>query len=116
MEQLTIPDFNRPNSVTLKDVIEYMAMSSEDVEYEEPSNKEIRLAIDLAKQMNPLFKFDVKEQVDLIRKICKYENLSEKKILNVKSFKEILFQEVISSVRYIGDGKYKVKLIRVRRH
>ena len=85
------------------------------VEYEPTSNKEIRLAIDLAKQMNPLFKFDVREQIDLIRRICKDPSLKEKKILNVKPFKKILFKELITSVKYLGDNRYKVTLTRVRR-
>lgn len=109
MGQLTIESFpkKRPN-ITLDQVLCF----EQEVDYT-PSNKDIRLAIDLAKQLNPLFKFDVREQVDLIRRICKYD-VSEQKILSIKPFKQILFKEVITSIKY-KDGSYRIKLIRVRR-
>jgi len=111
-QQLVIHNFKQPLNITLDDVLCYMV--DDEPVYEPPSNKEIRLAIELAKQLNPLFKFNVKEQVDLIQRICMYP-VEEDKILNVKSFKEILFKEIIIGVKYLGDGKYKVKLKRVRR-
>ena len=74
------------------------------------------MAIELVKQMNPLFEFHVKEHLGAIRQICRYD-LPDETILNVKPFGEILFKEIIESVIYLGDGKYKVKLKRVlRRH
>ena len=112
-QQLVISNFYKPNNVTLCDVMEYIA-KSKPIEIAPPSNKEIRLAIDLAKQMNPLFEFHVQEHIDLIRRICRYD-VSQKKILNVKPFKQILYKEIIEGVRYIGNGQYKVKLKRVRR-
>lgn len=113
-QQLTIPNFKAGINITLDDVFRYMRYEDEPV-YEEPSNKELRLAIELTKQLNPLFKFNVQEHMDTIRRICEY-NVVESKVLNVKSFKQILFKEVIISVKYIGDGKYKAKLKRVRRN
>ena len=112
-QQLVISNFYKPNNVTLKDVMEYIAILKP-VEVAPPSNKEIRLAIDLAKQMNPLFEFHVEEHIDLIRGLCNY-NVSKEKILNVKPFKQILYKEIITSVKHIGNGKYKVILTRVRR-
>jgi len=112
MEQLVIPNFTRPN-VTIKQVMEYIATSVPPV-YLRPSKRELRLAIDLAKQMNPLFDFNVKEQVDLIRGIVRYD-VEENNILSVKSFKEILFTEIIVSVKCKRDNTYKVKLKKVLR-
>jgi len=112
-QQLVISNFYKPNNVTLCDVMEYIAKATP-CESSPPSNKEIRLAIDLAKQMNPLFEFHVQEHTDLIRRLCKY-NVPQEKILNVKPFKQILYKELITSVKHIGNGIYKVKLTRVRR-
>jgi hypothetical protein len=112
-QQLVITNFYKPNNVTLCDVMEYIA-KSDPIEVAPPSNKEIRLAIDLAKQMNPLFKFHVQEHIGLIQGLCQYD-VPEEKILNVKSFKEILYKEIIERVEHIGNGQYKVKLKRVRR-
>lgn len=112
-QQLIISNFYKPNNVTLCDVMEHVA-KSELIEFLPPSNKEIRLAIDLAKQMNPLFEFHVQEHTDLIRRICRYD-VSNEKILNVKPFKQILYKEIIVGVKHIGNGQYKVKLKRVLR-
>jgi hypothetical protein len=112
-QQLIISNFYKPNNVTLSDVMEYVA-KPEPFEVIPPSNKEIRLAIDLAKQLNPLFEFHVQEHTDLIRRLCQYD-VSDEKILNVKPFKQILYKEIIVGVKHIGDGKYKVKLKRVLR-
>jgi len=111
-QQLVIPNFHNPHDITLERVMASIAKPQ--IEYLPPSNKEIRLAIDLAKQMNPLFKFHVQEHTDLIRRICRFD-VSDEKILNVKPFKQILFKEIISDVVHLGDGKFKVKLKRVRR-
>jgi len=109
MGQLTFNKFPKPRpNITLDQVLDL----EPHIDYT-PSNRELRLAIDLAKQLNPLFKFDVREQIDLIRRICKYD-VSEQKILSVKPFKQILFKEVITSIKY-KDGSYRIKLIRVRR-
>jgi len=62
---------NKPN-ITLTNVLDYMAISENADSYIPPSNKEIRLAIDLAKQLNPLFEFNVQEHVDTIRRLCRY--------------------------------------------
>ena len=112
-QQLVISNFYKPNNVTLCDVMEYVARP-EPIEVAPPSNKEIRLVIDLAKQMNPLFEFYVQEHTDLIRRLCLYD-VSDEKILNVKTFKQILYKEIIVGVKHIGNGQYKVKLKRVLR-
>ena len=125
-QQLVISNFYKPNNVTLCDVMEYIA-KSELIEFLPPSNKEIRLVIDIAKQMNPLFEFHVqeeeedthhsifvKENIDLIKGLCKGD-VSNEKILNVKPFKQVLYKEIIVGVRHIGNGQYKVKLKRVLR-
>ena len=114
-QQLVITNFYKPNNVTIRDVMKYVHTAESDlIEVAPPSNKEIRLAIDLAKQMNPLFEFHVQEHIGLIQRLCQYDVL-EKKILNVKPFKQILYKEIIEGVRHIGNGQYKVKLKRVRR-
>jgi len=86
--------------------MEYIAIE-EPVLVAPPSNKEIRLAIDLAKQMNPLFEFYVQDNIDLVRRICKYD-IPQETILNVKSFKQILYKEIIVSVKHTGNGKYNL--------
>lgn len=114
-QQLVISNFYKPNNITIRDVMKYVHTSKScPVELLPPSNKEIRLAIDLAKQMNPLFEFHVQEHTDLIRRLCNYD-VPDDKILNVKPFKQILYKELITSVKHIGNGIYKVKLTRVRR-
>jgi len=127
-QQLVITNFYKPNNVTIRDVMKYVHTAESDlIEVAPPSNKEIRLAIDLAKQMNPLFRIHVqedeeetlhsifvKENIDLIRRICKY-NILEEKIISVAPFKQILYKEIIEGVKHIGNGQYKVKLKRVLR-
>jgi hypothetical protein len=43
-------------------------------------------------------------------------DVEEGKILSVAPFKQILFKEIIIGVEYIGEGKFKAKLKRVRRY
>jgi len=112
MEQLVIPIFNKPHNVTLRKVMEYVAYLEPEIL--PPSKRDIRLAIDLARQMNPLFDFNVEEQTDLIRRILKYD-VEDDYILSVKPFKQILFKDIIVSIKSIGDNKFKVKLKRVRK-
>jgi len=72
----------------------------------EPSNKEIRLAVDLAKQAWPM-ELDL---YDAVRSILQC-NISDEKIKAVKSFKQILYKEVI----VCENGKHKiVKILRKR--
>ena len=114
-QQLVITNFYKPNNVTIRDVMKYVHTAESNlIEVAPPSNKEIRLAIDLAKQMNPLFEFHVQEHIGLIQGLCQYD-VSKEKILNVKSFKQILYKEIIVGIRYIGNEQYIVKLKRVLR-
>ena len=113
MEQLIIPIFSKPHDVTICKVMEYVAYLEPEIL--PPSKREIRLAIDLAKQMNPLFTFNVQEHTDLIRRILRYD-VDDDYILSVKPFKQILFKEIIVSIKSKGDGKYNVKLKRVRKN
>lgn len=106
--QLTIKTFpkRRPN-ITLQKIFEHL----EEVELAsgadyEPSNKEIRLAIDLANQMAPM-KLD---REDTVRSILQCD-ISNERIKAVKSFKEILYEKRIEIV----NGKPRtVKRLRKR--
>lgn len=100
--QLTIETFpkQRPN-ITLQD----LKIFQEALEYE-PSNKEIRLAVDLAKQAAPMRM----DHEDMVRSILKC-NISNNRINAVKSFKKITKKKVIEFV----DGKHKtVTVLRKR--
>ena len=102
MTQLTIKTFSkrRPNII-----LERVQLFLKEVTYE-PSNKEIRLAIELAKQAAPL-KFD---QEDVVRSILQCD-ISNERINAVKSFKQICFKKVI----VLKNGKPKtVKILRRR--
>ena len=94
MKQLTIKTFpKRKPNITLQQVVAVM----EEIEYT-PSNKEVRLAIDLAKHKSPL-------QLDLhdtVRSILQCD-ISNERINAVKPFKKIIRKKVIIMV----DGKPK---------
>ncbi len=115
MGQLTLPGFNEkpcPRSITMARVANYM---NNHIEVETtPSRKDIRLAIDLAKQLTPLFEFNIEEHLDVVRRILRHP-VSDEQILSTKSFKKIMFVEVITGIQRIGNNKYEVKLKRVIR-
>ena len=96
--QLTIKTFPkyRPN-ITLERVQLFL----KEIDYE-PSNKEIRLAIDLATQVAPL-KFD---REDVVRSILQCDIIN-KNIDSVVPFSEICFKKVI----IFENGKYRTKKI-----
>ena len=85
MTQLTRKTFPkyRPN-ITLQDVLDSM----EDLSYE-ANNKEVRLAIELAKQRAPM-QFDLH---DTVRSILQCD-ISNEEINAVKSFKKIIYNVV----------------------
>lgn len=107
MTQLTIKGFPkfRPN-ITLERIIQYIARNPD---YEEPGNKELRLAIDLAKQRAP----EVDDINDIVRDIIG-ENIPDSKINNVKSFKKITKKKVIVP-NPSGDGVRIIQVIRKRK-
>ena len=103
MTQLTIKTFPkyRPN-ITLNKIHQVF---QDALEYE-PSNKDIRLAVDLAKQAAPM-RLD---HEDMVRSILKCD-ISNERINAVKSFKQILYKEVI----IYKNGKHKIaKVLRKR--
>ena len=72
-----------------------------------PGNKEIRLAVDLAKQAWPM---DL-DRCDAVRSILQCD-ISNERINAVKPFRKIIHKRVIE----FKDGKHKtVKIIRKRR-
>ena len=103
--QLTIKTFpkQRPN-ITLERV--YQHMSRNDEVDTTPNNKEIRLAIELARQHAPL----LLDHTDTVRSILQCD-ISNERINAVKSFKQIIYKKVIVCI----DGKHKtVKRLRKR--
>lgn len=114
MKQLTIPTFYKPSNITLCDVMEYVARTEHECIDYRPSRRHVRLAIDLAKQSSPLFKFRLEDNLDVIRRILNYD-VDDEYILSTKTFKQILFKEIIIGVKKIEDNKFIVKLKRVKR-
>jgi hypothetical protein len=110
--QLTIETFPkyRPN-ITLEQVQAYINKPSYVGEYGKFGNKDIRLVIEMARQnmkSNPTcFEVDFYNEV---RKILG-EDISNERIDAVKSFKQILYKEII----VCENGKHKtVKVLRKR--
>jgi len=96
MKQLIIKGFNHPPNITISSIKRYMHDSEE---YLLPNNKEIRLAIDLAKQKAPM-NFDRNNVVRSILRCC----VSDERINNVKPFKKITKKRLIT----VSNGKARV--------
>ena len=100
--QLTIKTFPKPRpNITLQQIPGF----SEQLSYE-PSNKEIRLAIELAAQAAPM-RLDLH---DVVRSILQCD-ISNERINAVKPFKKIIKKKVI----ICENGKHKTaKVLRKR--
>ena len=75
----------------------------------EPGIKTIRLALDIIKQNNPLFKNDKEFIAENVKQICKL-NINKNKINNIRSFKKILFHNIIDNVN--DKGQVIIKKVR----
>ena len=75
--------------------------------------KEIRLAIDIAKQANPIFKNDKEFIANYAIKLCRL-NATVDRVLRVKPLKRILFKSKIESLIKRPNGKFKVIVKRYR--
>lgn len=113
--QLSFQNFPKPKTdfITLDRVFERMEYL-DTIDFinkirSTPSNKNIRLAKDLAKQHAPMM-FDYH---DVVRGILK-TNIDNYRIDRVKSFKEILYKTVIVSVKQ-HNGRYIIKTKKVKR-
>ena len=73
-----------------------------------PSAKVIRLAKDIMKQANPLFRSDENFIADQVISVCKL-NVPRERIINNRKHKDILFHKVIDSVK---NGKVITKRVR----
>jgi hypothetical protein len=105
MKQLTINTFPeyRPN-ITLERVEQYIARTKP---CKSPTNKDIRLAIDLAKQKAPM-NFD---RNDVVRSLLGC-NIPDSRINKVKSFKKITKKRIIVAT---PSGPRVIKVIRKRK-
>lgn len=72
-----------------------------------PGNKEIRLAVDLAKQAWPM---DL-DRCDAVRSILRC-NISDERIYLVKPFKKIIYKKII----VCENGKHKTKKVLRKRN
>lgn len=105
--QLTIKTFpkQRPN-ITLLTIRDHIARQVA-VERDEPSNKEIRLAIELAKHKSPM----ALDRNDTVRSILQC-NVSDERIYLVKPFKKIIYKKII----VCENGVHKTKKVLRKRN
>lgn len=84
--------------------------------HHKPTNKEIRLATEVVKQMYPIYKRSNKETIaNFVKDIFSMEVPIER-ITKVKSFKEILFKKIIVGVESIPNtNKNKTIVKKVRK-
>lgn len=91
-----------------KDVFRYM--------FNVPTDREIRLLKDIVRQANPLFSknniFIAKQVKELLGPWSCPIDLEI--IINVKSFKKLLFNKVIDKVEKAPNGKFKIKTKKIR--
>ena len=84
-----------------------------------PSNRELRLIIDiLADRPNGRFlkQSHAVQQRDVIGNlICPKECISWEKLESVPTFKQVLFRKVVGKPTKGKNGRYNVKLIKVRK-
>jgi len=84
------------------------------LKFPNPTTKTIRLSLDLLPHFYPLWKrAPLKEKAHLIIDLFKF-NVPTERIINVKPFKRILFNTVISEVTE-HNGKFIIKTKKVRR-
>jgi len=78
-----------------------------------PNVKEIRLAVDIAKQCNPMFARDKHYIAKTAIDMCDF-NTSVDRVLRIKPFKLILFKQKLVANGISANGKIKLKTIKVR--
>ncbi len=77
-----------------------------------PSNKQLRLALDLIDDMYPLYKkIPIGSKVDFLKDVFKIE-VSKERLQRLNSHKDILFKYLITSIK-LGPNKNKIKIKRV---
>jgi hypothetical protein len=110
-----VREFKWPNMILIEDkgffnifdVIEFKPNKN-------PSNKQLRLTLDLINDMYPLYKnIEIESKVDFLRDIFKIE-VSKEKLMRLHSHKDIIFKYVITSAKP-GAKKNKIKIKRVRK-
>jgi len=78
-----------------------------------PSNKDLRLALDLLNNMYPLYKkTDVETKADFLRDVFKFY-VSANRIKRLKPHKTILFKKVILGIKlHMGNNQVIIKRVR----
>ena len=80
-----------------------------------PTTKDIRLALDLVDILYPLYKkADKRTKANFTKDIFHFD-VSVECIERVAPFKQILYRKVIKGVKNVANGSAQIKIMRVKR-
>ena len=81
-----------------------------------PTTKDIRLALDLVDILYPLYKkADIHTKAEFAKDIFHFD-VSVERIESVAPFKQILHRKVIKGVKNVANGKAQIQTMRVKRN